>query len=557
MFKLSDLFFDIDMGKKFVFYFFLLSLIIPNVALSVTEPFSVIGAIANVVLPAGIIYLLLTLSPKLGKSIWLMFPLVFLAAFQIVLLDLYGRSIIAVDMFLNLVTTNATEVSELLGNMLPTLALVFILYLPTLIIGVIYIRRHVRLPQTFLKKNRAIASILTAIGAIILIISCIFPQGNRFVIYQDLYPVNVIYNIYLAYDRTVRTARYAETSAAFTYDAKSSHDIEARELYILIIGETSRAENWQLAGYDKKTNPYLSGRNDIFFGRKAISESNTTHKSVPMLISPAEACTFDSTIYNVKSLITAFKEAGYATAFISNQRYNHSFIDFFANESDSVIFIKELPSSPFGSNYYDADLLPYIDKIIEQHKRKQLIVVHTYGSHFNYRDRYGKTDRVFLPDDYEEATKANREKLINAYNNTIVATDRFINSCIERVDTASSFLGAVLYTSDHGEDIFDDGSGRFLHASPLPTIHQIHVPFLIWVSNGYRAAFPNRVETLSTNINELISTSRSYCPTAIQLAGITTSKIDTTASLISRGYTPREQLYLTDHNTPVELKSIL
>ena len=59
-----------------------------------------------------------------------------------------------------------------------------------------------------------------------------------------------------------------------------------------------------------------------------------------MLLSPVSASSFDS-IYYQKGIITAFKEAGYQTAFFSNQRYNHSFIDFFGKEADTYDFIKE------------------------------------------------------------------------------------------------------------------------------------------------------------------------------------------------------------------------
>lgn len=71
------------MFKNIVYYFFLLSLLLPNVILSYTEPLTPLGAITNIVLPGGIIYLLLSLSPKLGRSIWLMFPLVFLPHFSL------------------------------------------------------------------------------------------------------------------------------------------------------------------------------------------------------------------------------------------------------------------------------------------------------------------------------------------------------------------------------------------------------------------------------------------------------------------------------------------
>ena len=36
---------------------------------------------------------------------------------------------------------------------------------------------------------------------------------------------------------------------------------------------------------------------------------------------------------------------------------------------------------------------------------------------------------------------------------------------------------ALIYTSDHGEDIFDDPRHLFLHASPVPSYYQLHIPF--------------------------------------------------------------------------------
>lgn len=56
-------------------------------------------------------------------------------------------------------------------------------------------------------------------------------------------------------------------------------------------------------------------------------------------MSDITAYNFDS-IYHQKGIITAFKEAGYQTAFFSNQRYNHSFIDFFGKEARYIRFYK-------------------------------------------------------------------------------------------------------------------------------------------------------------------------------------------------------------------------
>lgn len=549
------------MFKNIVYYFFLITLLIPNILLSITEPLTPLGAITNIVLPGGIIYLLLSLSPRIGRSIWLMFPLIFFAAFQIVLLDLYGRSVIAVDMFLNLVTTNSSEVGELLGNLLPVIAVVVVLYVPSLVIGGIFIHRKVRLSHVFLRRNFRVAAITTIIGTGLLGWSLC--SSASYSITNDLYPVNVGYNIYLAVDRTARTSAYHDSSASFRYDSKFTHPQDERELYILVIGETSRASNWQLFGYGRPTNPRLSARKDVIVAPMAYSESNTTHKSVPMLLSPVDATTFDSDIYRVKSIVTAFKEAGFSTAFLSNQRYNHSFIDFFAFESDTTLFIKELDKTgnPFDVNRKpDSELLPEIDKIISQKNPKQLIVVHTYGSHFNYLDRYEDEDCHFLPCDYKEAEAGSRPQLINAYDNTIVATDRFLSECINRLEKEGDVRSGLLYSSDHGEDIFDNGSSHFLHASPRPSIEQVHVPFLAWVSKSYRDAYPENYSRLHVNMERLISTSRSFTPTALDMAGIKVSGDalpDTTASLLSPAYKARKPLYLSDHNIAVRLRDIL
>lgn len=82
----------------------------------------------------------------------------------------------------------------------------------------------------------------------------------------------------------------------------------------MVIGETSRALNWQLYGYERETNPLLSRQTGLIAFPKVLTESNTTHKSVPMLMSGATACNYDS-IYHQKGIITAFKEAGFRTAF--------------------------------------------------------------------------------------------------------------------------------------------------------------------------------------------------------------------------------------------------
>lgn len=518
--------------------------------LSFSEQLSVVAALTNVLLPLGIIGIAATLSKRIGVTVFASFPFIFFAAFQIVLLLLYGGGIISVDMFLNLLTTNDTEVEELLGRMLLDLLVVFTLYIPLLAAGCFCIVRRCFLPADFLSRNRKIFSGVMVLGVIGLC-GC-YRFDSEYSAKQDLYPVNIGYNLYLTKIRNDQTRNYLETSAGYKFNVRATHDAGQEETYVVVIGETSRAYSWELFGYKRPTNPLLSKRDDLIIAGKAYSESNTTHKSVPMLLSVVNAQSYDGELYKVKSLITAFREAGFHTAFLSNQMPNHSYIDYFGSEADTTIFVK-LRDGADGCATDDV-LLGYVDQCLKSRYKKQLIVVHTYGSHFNYRERYSDRDRVFLPDDYSEASLQSRPEMLNAYDNSIIATDRFLNSIICMMERRKG-VSAMFYTSDHGEDIFEDGK-RFLHASPAPSENQLHVPLIAWLSDEYVGGYPGACRTLKENFRKHISTSRSFCPTIISVGGIVSEKVNSSDDVAAPDYKEKDLYYLDDHNEPLKFLAV-
>ena len=73
-------------SPRFLFFYIVLSLAVPNVVLCFTEHMPVLACVANVVLPVSLYALLMTLSKKTGRQVWFLFLIVFFAAFQIVLL---------------------------------------------------------------------------------------------------------------------------------------------------------------------------------------------------------------------------------------------------------------------------------------------------------------------------------------------------------------------------------------------------------------------------------------------------------------------------------------
>lgn len=524
----------------------LFTLLLPNMILDITESSSTLWKIVNIALPAGLYLLILGASRRTGWMVLCLMPAMILAAFQIVLLWLYGESIIAVDMFLNVVTTSMSEATELLENLLPAICIVVIAYLPPLIWAIYQICRGIKIERPIRKKMVMAGAALTVAGTAIAATAILRKDKGDF--RHDVFPINVIANLSTAVERTESIAHYPETSAAFTYHARSLRNAADREIYVYVIGETSRAINWQLGGYERPTNPRLSKEPNVVFFSHAVSESNTTHKSVPMLMSYLNAEDFKD-VNNAKSILTAMKEAGYHTAFFSNQAPNRSYVEHFGKEADDMRYT----DAEARRHPYDEELLDMLrQSITDTTHRKQFIVLHTYGSHFRYKDRYPENFAYFKPDDAKEATVPNRKQLINAYDNSIRYTDHILASIIDELRNADCPT-AMLYSADHGEDIFDDARNRFLHASPNPTYYQLHVAMLAWLSDRFREQHPEMEEYLKDNCSRAVSPQRSMFNTALDICGVYSPLADHTKSLVGASYTASDPVYLTDLNEAVNL----
>lgn len=541
-------------GPRVLAYALFIILLLPNIGLSLLDPMPWYARVGNLILPGGVYLLLATALRNPARSTWICFPFIFLSAFQLVLLYLYGHSIIAVDMFLNLVTTNTSEVAELLGSLLPAVAGVVIIFVPILYFAAIKVRKpDFVLSPEFVHKMRVTGS-GGVLAGVVWLGFCML--AGSYSMRDYLYPVNVCYNIYLAVDRSVRTANYAETSGNYKFDAVSTHPADSAEVYVLVIGETARAENFGLYGYSRNTTPRLSARQGLIAYPQAYTQSNTTHKSVPMLLSAATADDYDR-LYSQKGIIAAFREAGFNTVFLSNQRPNHSFIDLLGEEAETCRFLKEELSA--SANPPDDDLIAETARMLESSAAaggKTLIVLHTYGSHFRYNERYPRTSAHFLPDDAMEAKPSNRESLVNAYDNTIVYTDSILDTLITLLDR-QNVNAAMLYTSDHGENIFDDEKEMFLHASPRPSYHELHVPLLIWLSDGYRADYQQTDSVLRANVPQRVYNSASVFHTMLDLGGISTPAYTDTLSLASPRFRSGPYHYLTDRNIPQPVEKVL
>ena len=556
----------------FLYGYAVVALLLPNIALCFTESLTPWACGVNVLLPLALYMWFFSLARCPGKMVWWAFIFIFFAAFQLVLLYLFGTGVIAVDMFLNLVTTNAGEAMELLDNLAPAVVGVFVIYLPLLVLGIIHIRKKHQISAAFQHHVRKWVMEVGAIGLFCLLACYVVVDDYR--MRNQLYPVNVCYNLYLAFERNAASENYREASRDFKFDARSEHDAEAPEVYVMVVGETARAHNFSLYGYLRDTNPLLSKTPGIIAFPDATTQSNTTHKSVPMLLSAASAEDFER-LFHEKGILAAFKEAGFHTVFISNQQPNHSFIDFLGEQADEHYFLKTEDASKGNhydaGNHYDEELLKKLDEILPEadasssshyRYRKLFVVLHTYGSHFNYQERYPRSFAYFKPDSRSEAKPENRQDLLNAYDNTIRYTDYILHGIVERLQkwekvqaktdgVYSQPTSAMLYTSDHGENIFDDDRRLFLHAAPKASDYELHVPFIIWTSEGFGKQYPGAWKALGENRTKQVQTSLSAFHTMLGIGGIRTPYRLDKYSVASGKYHPTRLLYLDDHDEAI------
>lgn len=538
-----------------------LGLILPNIALSLSPYMSWVAALLNILSPLGIWLLVLCRGKRPGKvllaGLWLM---LIINCVQLVLLTIFDGAVISVDLLLSLFSASGDEAGELLGGLILPIALVLIIHI-ILVCFATWSWRHRR--ELHLKRRVHIEIIGFALIGLGLPLAYWSHQIQpSHTIRGDIYPINVFYNMYITGDKLSELAHLDETTAEHSYRATSEHKAEDRELYVFVLGETSRAYSYQLYGYERETNPRLAARDSasLVVYRDLLTQSNTTSKSAPILLSLADAEN-NERLNKVKGIMTAMREAGFYTVFISNQPENRSFLDHFAHEADKHIRIKDVIKAKRSvmelmKPIYDTDMLPFLDEVLREKHQKLFVIMHCYGAHWSYPDRYPENFAFFRDDKALGASPLERERLTNAYDNAIRYTDYLLDEVIKRLETDTTAVSAMYYTADHGEDVYDDARERILHSSPTISYYQLHVPGILWMSENYRARHADKASAARANASKA-ATSRSNLHTLLTLTGVRSYERQDSLSLMSPLYHEGLRTYLNDRYECVPVAEML
>jgi glucan phosphoethanolaminetransferase (alkaline phosphatase superfamily) len=283
------------------------------------------------------------------------------------------------------------------------------------------------------------------------------------------------------------------------FGSRLETDSRTRLVYVFVIGETGRGSRWQLNGYGRETNPLLSKRDDVIAFGNMTTPFVYTRLSVPAMLT--RAGTRDSSRFNEGSLVSAFKEAGFRTAWISMQAplgFHESMVSSYAAEADYVRFLNPSDYSTHGfpdMKAVDA-LMEYVYE--QPDDAKLFIVLHTLGSHFRYTDRYPLRDAWFKPDrtaDHQVSLydPADAVYLSNAYDNSVRYTDRVLNSLFDRLEKIHA-QSWVYYSADHGEALFDGCDGTAGHGQFNEQTQSVAAIF--WASSEYKKQQASRMRNL-------------------------------------------------------------
>ncbi len=391
------------------------------------------------------------------------------------------------SMVQNALETNQAELASYFSFPL-LLTLLFLGVLPAAAIGSLPVRRGQGILQTagwWTVNVVASLVILTVVSLAFYKDYASLLRNNRQLKDQVL-PVTFVRNAngylnrrYMAVSRPLRTV--AE-------DATRPAPVQGRRprLIIAVIGETARAQNFQLNGYPRATNPVLSRRGDVIAFKNVTSCGTATAISLPCMFSRLARRQYDEVqAATEENLLDILQRTGVDILWRNN------------NNGGCKGVCKRVPSDDMPAlkvaglcvnkdgTCHDEVLLHQLGARIDAMEGDALIVLHQIGSHGpTYFERYPEQANVFRPTCNSNQIQAcTNEALTNTYDNTLAYTDQMLGATIALLEGyADQRDVAMIYVSDHGESLGE--RGMYLHGTPyvIAPPEQIRVPMVMWFS---------------------------------------------------------------------------
>ncbi len=386
---------------------------------------------------------------------------------------------VAVDkvMMLNVFQTDAAEV----GGLLSTEMIVFAVFFCILPLFLLYKTRIEY--AAFRREGKIRLAVIAAAGILSGLIILpfatrldTFVQEHKRLLYT-LMPSNYI-------DSTVSALKIMHKHHDFRpLDKKAKlnaywKDNGRKNLFIVIVGESARAANFSLNGYERDTNKALKPfAKEMMIFKKARACGTSTAISVPCLFSPYERTNFvaGSSSYT-ENVLDVLAYNGYQLLW----RENNSSCKGNCNRIPTEVFCQD-------GKCYDELMNNDIAEKVRAMGDKAVIVLHQHGSHGpDYFLRYPEEFEIYKPVCKDEVLKnCTLRQIRNTYDNSIAYTSHVVADLLKKLQPLEDEYNlAVIYTSDHGESLGEDD--MYLHSAVYDYApdYQKEVPFWVWMPDS-------------------------------------------------------------------------
>lgn len=272
-------------------------------------------------------------------------------------------------------------------------------------------------------------------------------------------------------------------------DLKDSNMNKKRTM-VLVIGESTNAHRMSLYGYPRKTTPLLDKMQDeLVVFKNVISPRPFTIEALEQILTFGDQQHPDE--YLTKpTLMNMMKQAGYKSFWITNQQtqtHRNTMLLTFSQQMDEQVYLNN--NRVQNSGQFDEDVLKPFKKALEDTADKKFIIVHLLGTHRKYNYRYPKTFEKFTTRQHvpDWVTNDNLDEY-NTYDNAVLYNDYVVSSLINTLKNKTPESAALVYFSDHGEEVYDTKGFPFTGRNEdKPTRAMYTVPFMTWLSTTWRS----------------------------------------------------------------------
>ncbi|MFK7761414.1 MAG: phosphoethanolamine transferase [Candidatus Midichloriaceae bacterium] len=351
---------------------------------------------------------------------------------------------------------------------------------------------------------------LFSILALVILMGVIFAQYKTFVsvfrnhkdIIFRIIPNNYINGIYQNIILLFPEKNVKQISSEANKNQNWEHH-RRKTIFVFVIGEAARANNFSLNGYIKETNPNLI-KHDVINFSNFYSCGTTTAVSVPCIFSSLDKSNFSKSKFkNNDNLLKLIKKSGFNALWIDNNSGCKS-----ACDDVETVEMESYIKSSSNREIYDEEMLSIFEKFIEKNNKGDLfIVLHQKGSHGPaYYKRIPESFDEFKPICKSvELQQCSSEEITNSYDNTILYTDYFLSKVITMLKENKDADTAMIYVSDHGQSLGENGI--YLHGMPylVAPKYQKHIPMIMWLSENFTKDFGIDKKCVSKYIDKELS----------------------------------------------------